>query len=81
MTADAKKKLLTTNTIYWIAAMAVPIILDFGLKAFATGPATFPWTITIPFFFVGLLLASNKLIMAAIACSANVASSQADVGS
>ncbi|NNE93750.1 MAG: hypothetical protein HKN23_19035 [Verrucomicrobiales bacterium] len=50
------------NTIYWITAMAVPIILDLGLEAFSSEGARFPWVILIPFLFVGLLIASNKLI-------------------
>lgn len=65
MSSAENKNLQKTNAIYWLAAMAVPIILDLGLKAIATGPVNFPWTITIPFLFVGLLLASNKLIAAA----------------
>lgn len=59
------KKLVKANTMYWLTAMVVPAIFDLGFKAFASGPVKFPWIIMIPFLYIGLLLASNKLITAA----------------
>ncbi|QEG00311.1 hypothetical protein Mal15_43810 [Stieleria maiorica] len=59
------KKLVKANMFYWVAAMALPIIFDLGLKAFASDAARFPWIILIPPLFLGLGVASNQLIIAA----------------
>ena len=71
MTESDRKKLIRSNTILWLAAMVVPAMFDLSFKAFASGPVKFPWPMIVPFLFMGLLLASNKLLTTALDESAN----------
>lgn len=66
-----KKRLLTTNTIYWIVAMLLPAMFDLGFKALATGPVKFPWVVVVPLLLIGPLLASNNLIVQAMTKSSS----------
>ena len=66
MTPSEKKKLLTGNSILWVTAMLIPAAFDLAFKAFASETAKFPWPMIIPLLFVGLLLASNKMLSTAI---------------
>jgi len=61
MTKSEKSKLLTTNTILWLAAMALPVALHFALAS-----TKFPWPIIIPLLLLGAMLASNSMLAKAI---------------
>ena len=60
-----KKKLLTWNTILWLAAMALPALFSI---AFAS--TKFPWQIIVPLLLIGPMLVSNKMLAQAIGDSA-----------
>ena len=62
MTKSEKKKVLTCNTMLWLAAMILP-----GVCHLAFASTKFPWPIIIPFLLVGCLLASNQMLSRAIA--------------
>lgn len=55
------KKVLQHNTAYWMAAILAPVILHFGLK-----DTSFPWPVVLPLLLVGLMVASNRLLSAAL---------------
>lgn len=57
MTKSEKKKVLTCNTMLWLAAMILP-----GVCHLAFASTKFPWPIIIPFLLLGCLLASNKML-------------------
>lgn len=57
MTRTEKNKLLTTNSILWLAAMVLPVILHI---AFAS--TRFPWHIVVPMLLIGPMLASNSML-------------------
>lgn len=81
MTESTKKQLVKKNTFLWFTAMLIPLIFDLGFKMFASGPVRFPWPILIPFLYIGLLLASNALITAAVDGAADPADKAEDVPS
>lgn len=56
-----KKQLLKQNTILWLVAMVMPAIFHFAL-----GSAKFPWPVVLPMLFIGLMLASNKMLSSAM---------------
>lgn len=66
MTKAEKQKLLKTNTIYWLTAMLLPALFHFGLKAFGSENAKFPWPVLIPLLLLGLMLGSNNMLSQAI---------------
>ena len=66
MTQVQKKKLIRTNTIYWVIAMALPGVFHLGFNAFTSEGARFPWFILMPLMLVGLAVASNKMLSDAI---------------
>jgi hypothetical protein len=57
MTKADKSRLLKLNTIYWLTAIVVPVILHFGLSS-----SKFPWPVILPLLLVGPMLASNSLL-------------------
>jgi hypothetical protein len=57
MTKSEKSRLLRLNTIYWLAAIVVPVVLHFGLSS-----TKFPWPVILPLLLVGPMLASNSLV-------------------
>ena len=57
MTTSEKSQLLKQNTLCWLGALALPVILHFGL-----GSTKFPWPLVLPLLLVGPMLASNKLL-------------------
>ena len=61
MTKSEKSKLLTTNTILWLMAMALPAALHFAL-----GSTRFPWPLLLPLLLFGAMLASNNMLGKAI---------------
>ena len=61
MTRSEKSKLLTTNTILWLTAMALPAVLHFALAS-----TRFPWPLVLPLLLVGAMLASNNMLGKAI---------------
>lgn len=61
MTQSDKKKLLINNTILWLAAMVLPVILHFALAT-----TKFPWPVILPLLLFGAMLASNNLLVKAI---------------
>lgn len=61
MTESDKKKLLTNNTILWLAAMVLPVVLHFALAS-----TKFPWPVILPLLLFGAMLASNNLLAKAI---------------
>ena len=61
MTTSVKNNLLKQNTICWLGAIIVPLLLHFGL-----GSTKFPWPVILPVLIVGLMLASNRLLSKAI---------------
>lgn len=60
MTKSDKSRLLKLNTLYWLMAIAVPVILHFGLSS-----TNFPWPVILPLLLVGPMLASNRLLLRA----------------
>ncbi len=61
MTKSEKKKMLTTNACLWVAAIAVPLILHFGLES-----TKFPWPMLIPLLLIWPAVFSNQLLSNAI---------------
>ena len=61
MTRSEKNKLLTTNTILWLMAMALPAVLHFALAS-----TRFPWPLLLPLLLIGAMLASNNMLGKAI---------------
>ena len=61
MTKADKKKLLTNNTILWLAAMVLPVVLHFALAS-----TKFPWPVILPLLLFGAMLASNNMLAKAI---------------
>jgi hypothetical protein len=59
MTNSEKKKLLTNNTMLWLAAMVLPAILHFASP-------NFPWPVIMPLLLFGAMLASNGMLTRAI---------------
>lgn len=57
MTTSEKNNLLKQNTLCWLAALILPLILHFGLSS-----TKFPWPLILPLILVGPMLASNKLL-------------------
>jgi hypothetical protein len=66
MTTSEKNSLLKQNTICWLGAFILPVILHFGLRH-----TQFPWPLTLPFLLFGLMLASNSLLSKAIGRSSD----------
>ncbi|MEQ1850814.1 MAG: hypothetical protein ABMA01_04390 [Chthoniobacteraceae bacterium] len=56
MTTSEKNNLLKQNTLCWLAAI-IPLLLHFSLNS-----TKFPWPMILPLIYVGLMLASNKLL-------------------
>ena len=61
MTTSEKKKMLTTNACLWVAAIALPLILHFGL-----GSTKFPWPMLVPLLLIWPAIFSNLLLSKAI---------------
>lgn len=61
MTKSDKSKLLTKNTILWLAAMVLPVVLHFALAS-----TRFPWPVILPLLLFGAMLASNSILAKAI---------------
>ncbi|GDY19263.1 hypothetical protein LBMAG56_06080 [Verrucomicrobiota bacterium] len=57
MTTSEKNSLLKQNTLCWLGALILPLILHFGLRH-----TQFPWPLILPFLIFGLMLVSNKLL-------------------
>lgn len=57
MTKSDKSRLLKLNTIYWLTAIVVPVLLHLGLSS-----TKFPWPVILPLLLLGPMLASNSLI-------------------
>ncbi len=57
MTQSERSNLLKQNTLCWLGAIALPVILHFGLSS-----TKFPWPLILPLLLVGPMLASNKLL-------------------
>ncbi len=57
MTKEEKNRVLLWNSMIWIAAMAIPFLLNLTL-----GATKFPWPILVPFLFVGFLLYTNNVL-------------------
>jgi len=57
MTKSDKNKILRLNTMYWLAAIIVPVILHFGLSS-----TKFPWPLILPLALLGPMLGSNHLL-------------------
>jgi fatty acid desaturase len=57
-----RKHLLKWNTLLWLAAMVLPACFSIALSA-----SNFPWQIVVPLLLVGPMLASNKMLIQAIA--------------
>jgi hypothetical protein len=57
MTTSQKSKLVKTNTILWLAAMALPVFFSI---AFAS--TKFPWQMIVPLLLIGPMLVSNKML-------------------
>lgn len=66
MTKSDKSKLLKQNTVCWLAAVILPLILHFGLAN-----TKFPWPVILPFLLVGPMLASNNLLSKAARDASN----------
>lgn len=66
MTESEKKKLLTNNTILWLAAMVLPVVLHFALAS-----TKFPWPVILPLLLFGAMLASNNMLAKAIGDTTN----------
>jgi hypothetical protein len=71
MTTSEKNNLLKQNTICWLGAIIVPLLLHFGF-----GSTKFPWPVILPFLIFGLMLASNSLLSKAIGKTTDDSSSQ-----
>lgn len=61
MTTSEKTNLIRKNSICWVGAIIVPLILHFGLSS-----TKFPWPLILPFLLFGLMFASNNLLSQAI---------------
>jgi hypothetical protein len=61
MTTLQKSKLVKTNTILWLTAIGVPVVLHFALAS-----SKFPWPVILPFLLLGPMLASNNMLTKAI---------------
>ena len=61
MTKSEKKKMLTSNAYLWVAAIALPLILHFGLRS-----TKFPWPMLIPLLLIWPAMSSNQLLSKAI---------------
>ena len=61
MTTSEKSKLLTTNTILWLTAMVLPVVLHIALAS-----TKFPWPVVLPLLLFGAMLASNSMLAKAI---------------
>lgn len=60
MTPSAKSKLIKQNTICWLTAILVPVILHVGLSG-----TQFPWPVILPLLIIPAMLVSNSLLSAA----------------
>lgn len=61
MTTSEKTNLIKKNSLCWVGAIILPLILHFGLSS-----TKFPWPLILPFLLFGLMLASNNLLSQAI---------------
>jgi hypothetical protein len=57
MTKSTKSKLIKQNSICWLAAILLPVILHIGLS-----DTKFPWPMILPLLILPVMLASNSLI-------------------
>ena len=57
MTTSEKNRLIKTNTICWLAAIALPSVLHVAVAS-----TKFLWPIIVPLLLIGPMLASNKLL-------------------
>ncbi|MEQ1850536.1 MAG: hypothetical protein ABMA01_02990 [Chthoniobacteraceae bacterium] len=60
MTTSEKNNLLKQNTLCWLGALILPLILHFGLSS-----TKFPWPLILPLILLGPMLASNRLLLKA----------------
>ena len=61
MTTSQKSKLVKTNTMLWLTAIALPVIFHFGLAS-----SRFPWPVFLPLLLLGPMLVSNSIVTKAI---------------
>jgi hypothetical protein len=66
MNNSDQSRLVKQNTMLWLAAIVVPDILYYGLSS-----TKFPWPVVLPFLIVGLMLASNRLLVKACRAAAD----------
>ena len=71
MTTSEKKSMLKWNTLLWLAAMALPVLISFALAS-----TKFPWQVILPLLLFGPMLASNKMLNHAIGETADQPNSQ-----
>ncbi len=57
MTKSEKSRLLKLNTVCWLTALVVPMVLHYGLSS-----TKFPWPVILPALLLGPMLASNNLL-------------------
>jgi hypothetical protein len=57
MTRTDQSKLVRLNTICWLAALVVPVVLHFALSH-----TRFPWPLVLPLLLLGPMLASNRFL-------------------
>jgi hypothetical protein len=60
-----KRHLIKWNTLLWITAMVLPAVVSIAFAG-----TKFPWHITVPLLLVGPMLASNKMLIQAMANAA-----------
>ena len=61
MTKLQKSKLVKTNTILWLTAIGLPVVLHFALAS-----SKFPWPVILPLLLIGPMLASNSMLTKAM---------------
>jgi hypothetical protein len=57
MSRSAKSKLIRQNTLCWLGAILLPVILHFGLAG-----TRFPWPVVLAMLLFPLMLASNRFV-------------------
>jgi hypothetical protein len=61
MTRSEKQKIMTWNTMLWVAAMILPAVFHIAFES-----TKFPWIVILPCLLLGPLLASNSMLARAI---------------
>ena len=57
MNSPTQSKLIKQNSLFWFAALLLPLILHVGLSDTA-----FPWPVILPLLLFPLMLTSNRLL-------------------